>query len=274
LNRRVCGSFREGFWGRCAKWAKAGFTLVALLILGMGIAPAAVAQATVVPAKVSTPTKTAKPAKTAAPKPRAAVAAVAPNKTYGVSTAPIKMELFTDYQCPTCGVFYEGTLRNMISDYVALGKVYVIHHDFPLPMHKYSGQAARWANAAARVGQFQAVEGALYDNQAAWSADGNIEKFISAAMSSADFARVQKLMAGCDQPGPTAVQTGGFGLAPGAKVCPLDADIEQDIVLGLKVPVTGTPTFVITAKGRHIPATSGNVSWPILKQFFDSLLAQ
>ena len=91
-------------------------------------------------------------------------------------------------------------------------------------------------------------------------------------MSSADFARVQKQMAGCDAPGPTAVQ--GFGLAPGAKVCPLDADIEQDIVLGLKVPVTGTPTYLISAKGQHVPASSGNVSWPILKQFFDSLLAQ
>jgi protein-disulfide isomerase len=237
-----------------------------LLTLGGVIAPAGFAQTTPMAVNASTP------AKSSSPKPRAALAVAAPNKTYGVSSAPIKMELFTDYQCPTCGAFYEGTLRQMIADYVANGKVYVIHHDFPLSMHKYSGQAARWANAAARVGQFQQVEAALYDNQAVWSADGNIEKFVSAAMSSADFARVQKLMAGCEAPGPTAAT--GFGLTAGAKVCPLDLDIEQDIVLGQKVPVTGTPTYLISAKGQRVPASSGNVSWPILKQFFDSLLAQ
>ena len=272
MNRRVYASFREGFWGRCAKWANTGFTLGALLILGMGIAPAAVAQETAVPAKVSAPAKTAKPTKAAAPKPVAALPAA--NKTYGLSSAPIKMELFTDYQCPTCGAFFENTLRQMIADYVASGKVYVVHHDFPLMQHRYSGQAARWANAAARVGQFQTVEAALYDHQAAWSADGDMEKFISASMSSADFKRMQKLMAGCDQPGPTAAPGGGFGPPPGGHGCALDSDIEQDIVLGEKLPITGTPTFVVTAKGQHIPATSGNVSWPILKQFFDSFLAQ
>jgi len=31
---------------------------------------------------------------------------------------------------------------------------------------------------------------------------------------------------------------------------------------------------VITNKGQKLPAGSGVVSWPILKQFFDSLLSQ
>jgi len=57
---------------------------------------------------------------------------------------------------------------------VAAGKVYFIHRDFPLPMHPYSHQAARWSNAAAKIGKFQEVDAALFDNQAAWSADGNI----------------------------------------------------------------------------------------------------
>jgi len=38
--------------------------------------------------------------------------------------------------------------------------------------------------------------------------------------------------------------------------------------------VQATPTYVITYKGMRLPAASGAVSWPILKQFFDSLLAQ
>ncbi len=75
------------------------------------------------------------------------------------------MEVFSDYECPSCRSLYENTLRPMINDYVASGKVYLIHRDFPLPMHKYGYEAARWINAAARVGQFQNVEAALYDNQ-------------------------------------------------------------------------------------------------------------
>jgi protein-disulfide isomerase len=200
----------------------------------------------------------------------------APVKTYGSNSAPITMEVFTDYECPTCRSFFELTLRPMISDYVASGKVRLIHHDFPLapPTHHNSGQAARWANAAARAGEFSAVEGAFYDHQTEWAASGDLEKYVSGAMSAADFKRVQKLMQGCVAPGPTANFSGGVNVAPSEGTCPLDADIERDIMLGQKVPVTGTPTYVISYKGTRLPAGTGMVSWPLLKQFFDSLLSQ
>ena len=188
-------------------------------------------------------------------------AGTAPVKSYGSSAAPITMIVFTDYECPSCRALYETTLRPMISDYVASGKVYLVHHDFPLPQHKYGYEAARWANAAARVGEFANVEAALYDNQDAWGASGDIAKYVSGAMPGSDFKRVEKLMQGCsfqDQPGN----------------CPLDASIEADRAMGTQIPVRATPTYVIAYKGRRLPAASGAVSWPILKQFFDSLLSQ
>ena len=80
----------------------------------------------------------------------------------------------------------------MIQDYVASGKVYLVHHDFPLQMHTYSGQAARWANAAAMIGQFQDVDAALFDNQAKWTADGDMEKYVAGAVSPANFKRVRE----------------------------------------------------------------------------------
>jgi hypothetical protein len=119
-------------------------------------------------------------------------ASAAPVKSLGNSAAPITMEVFSDYQCPSCGNFFESSLKFMITDYVAAGKVYFVHRDFPLPMHPYSHQAARWSNAAAKIGKFQEVDAALFDNQAAWSVDGNIEKFVVAALKPADFKRVQK----------------------------------------------------------------------------------
>jgi protein-disulfide isomerase len=251
---------------------------MALLFLGLSVASPAGSQTAQPPASNASSTKTAKPANTHASTvaTRTENSAAAPVKTYGSSTAPITMEVFTDYECPSCRNLFEQTLRPMIADYVANGKVRLVHHDFPLPPpgHHYSGQAARWANAAARVGEFAAVESALYDNQPALEANGSLEKFVAAAMSAEDFKRVEKQMQGCVAPGPTSNPSGGINLAPSRGACSLDAYIEQDIMLGEKVPVTATPTYVITYKGNRLPAGSGQVSWPILKQFFDSLLGQ
>jgi len=200
----------------------------------------------------------------------------APVKSYGSVNAPIKMEVFTDYQCPSCRNMFEQTLRPLIeSDYISQGKVYLVHHDFPLPAHMYGYEAARWLNAAARVGQFPNVEAALYDNQNSWQADGNIEKYVAAAVPSADFKRIQKQMVGCEYQGPASTKPASFNTAAQAsRGCALDTYIEADRALGMKIPVQATPTYVISYKGQKLPAGSGYVSWPILKQFFDSLLSQ
>jgi len=214
-----------------------------------------------------------KPAATKnSPAPRAKAAATQalplPVKTIGSKNAPITMEVFSDYQCPSCGALYEQTLRPMINDYVAAGKVYLIHRDFPLPMHTYGYEAARWVNAAARIGKFEEVEAALYDNQKAWTVDGNIQKYVAGALSDADFKRVQKLMIGC---GMEVKPPSGPDNPSG---CPLDANIEADKQLGNQIPVKATPTFLTYYKGQKYPAASGVISWPVMKQYFDSLLAQ
>jgi len=198
----------------------------------------------------------------------------APYKAYGTTSAPIKMDVFADYQCPHCREFYDTTLRQVIQFYVADGKVYLVHHDFPLQMHRHSGEAARWANACANVGQFEAAETASYDNQDSWGADGNIGKFIAAAMPASDFKRVQAIMKGSSMPAP---QAQGYSADPMTKVdhpCPVDPYIVQDIELGYRLPVPSTPTFVITYKGHAFQPVSYSVSWPILKEFFDNLLRQ
>jgi protein-disulfide isomerase len=263
---------------RCANSVGVAPALLALLFFGLCGATIAGAQATTTePAAKST--APAKPASSAtahaatAAKPVASLGA--PVKSYGKSTAPITMEVFSDYECPSCRNLYETTLRPMIDDYVAAGKVYLVHRDFPLPMHKYGYEAARWLNASARVGQFQVVEAALYDNQNFWAQDGSIEKYVSAAMSPAAFKRVQSQMQGCGYPTSASVKPAAFALgAQTGATCPLDTYIDEDRALGNKIPVQATPTYVISYKGNRLPAGSGAVSWPILKQFFDSLLSQ
>ena len=219
--------------------------LAALILLATAIIPAATA------------------ASRASDTPSRSDTITAPVKTYGSKNAPITLEVFGDYECPSCGAFYETTLRQMINDYVASGKVYIVHRDFPLSMHKYGYVAARWANAAASIGKFPEAEAALYDNQNYWAESGNIEKYMAATLSPADMKRVEKLMTGCD-----------VNTQPASHTCPWDAFIEQDRALGNQIPVQATPTFVIYHKGQRFPAGQGVVSYTVLKQFLDQLLKQ
>ncbi|MGH9731591.1 MAG: DsbA family protein [Candidatus Acidiferrales bacterium] len=190
-------------------------------------------------------------------------------KSLGSPNAPIKMIVYDDYECPVCDELYEQTLRPLINDYVASGKVYLVHRDFPLPIHLYSRQAARWVNAAARIGKFEAVERAIFGNQMAWSEYGTenpkgiIKPFVQAALTPAEFKRVERLMQGCEGNSQSQI-----------KGCVVDEAIQRDFAQGELLPVRGTPTIVISARGQQYPPMQGAISWPILRQFFDQLLSQ
>jgi hypothetical protein len=134
-------------------------------------------------------------------------------------------------------------------------------------MHKYSREAARWANAAARVGHFEPVDRVLYDNQAVWgehgSADGEIRKFVQASLPPAEFKRVERLMQGCESDSHDEIAS-----------CAVDAEIQHDMAAAQLLPVTQTPTFVVSSRGQSYPPAAGTISWPLMKQFFDQILRQ
>lgn len=198
---------------------------------------------------------------------------LAPVKAYGSKTAPIRMDVFTDYACPTCRVLFLQTLQPLIREYAASGKVYLVQHDYPLELagHEKSSQAARWANVAAQFGQFEPVEAALYQNQAGWAASGDIAKYVAAVVPDAEFKRMAKVMETCEAPGPRG-RPGGVDASP--HPCAIDAYIEKDIVLANEIPLQATPTYIITYKGQRLPPGTGYVSWPVMRQFFDNLLKQ
>ena len=126
--------------------------------------------------------QTKKPASTAA-KETSAPAFSQTAKSIGSPNAPITMEIFGDFECPACRSFYETSLKQVIDDYVVPGKVYLVYRDFPLEIHPYALPAARFANAAAQCGQFEAVERALYDKQDEWAAKGNIDEVMATSFS-------------------------------------------------------------------------------------------
>jgi protein-disulfide isomerase len=186
----------------------------------------------------------------ATPQTVASVADVDPHEALGSKSAPIVMEVFSDFQCPACKSLYDATNRNLMDSYVNTGKVYLIHRDFPLPMHAHSKVAAQYSRAAAQIGKLEAVEEVLFQNQEKWEASGDVDGTVAKALSPAEMTKVRGL-----------VKSGA-----------VDALITKDQAIGNNTyRVSQTPTTIFHANGQTFPY-AGVMSWDILKQFLDQLL--
>ncbi len=176
---------------------------------------------------------------------------VDPHKAVGSKSAPISMEIFSDFQCPACRQFYLNNYRQLMDNYVNTGKVYLVERDFPLTIHAYSTVAARYARAAAQIGKFEVVQDALFQNQAKWDQSGDIDGTVAGVLTAAEMNKVRTL----------------------AKSPAIEAAIEKDKTLGRQYAVNQTPSTYIHYKGQTYPV-AGVVSYDVLHQFLDQLLAQ
>jgi protein-disulfide isomerase len=165
--------------------------------------------------------------------------------------APIRIEVFSDFECPACKALYMETMRQVLKDYCAPDKVCVIYREFPLPMHKYSRVAARYSMAAQKLGrqQWLAVVESLYEDQAVWSQNGLVNVSVARALSPIDYQKVQKLI---DDPA-------------------INQSIDRDIAMGHQREIQSTPTFFVTALGREQKVVGG-LPYNVLKDFFDKII--
>lgn len=173
---------------------------------------------------------------------------VDPREAFGSKNAPIVMEVFSDFQCPACKTLFMTTNRQVMDNYVSIGKVYLIHRDFPLPMHAHSQVAAQYSRAAAQIGKFEPVEQALFENQEKWEQTGDVDGTVAGVLSSAEMSKVR-----------TLVKNGS-----------MNAQIQKDVALGKFYNVNQTPTTVFHAKGQTFPY-AGVMSYDILRNFLDQL---
>ena len=178
----------------------------------------------------------------------ASIPDVDPHLAFGSKSAPIVMEVFSDFQCPACKTLFATTNRQVMDNYVSTGKVYFIHRDFPLPMHAHSQVAAQYARAAAQIGKFEVVEQALFQNQERWEQSGDVDGTVATALSAAEMTKVRAL-----------VKSGSPNAA-----------IQKDLALGKVYNVTQTPTTVFHAKGQTYPY-GGTMTYDILRNFLDQL---
>ncbi len=169
----------------------------------------------------------------------------------GKLDAPVRLEVFSDFQCPACRSFFLDSIQKVLETYCSQNKVCVVYHEFPLKNHNLARLAARYSKAAQRLGrkQWVAVMSALYTSQAEWSWDGSVDAVISRALSPEDFAALKKRL---EDPS-------------------IDTAIDQEVALGEKREVTSTPTFFLSSGGKE-ERVVGGVPYVVLKGYIDRLI--
>jgi protein-disulfide isomerase len=174
-------------------------------------------------------------------------------KESGSPNAPIALELYTDYECPHCREFFLDVLPDLNKEFIATGKVRLVHRDFRIPSHQFSKIATSYANAAGEIGKFDVVTGQLFQTQPEWSQNGNVDGAVAKVLSPADMEKVR-----------TLVKTDPH----------LDDSTARDEAMAMNQDhLTVTPTIVIVAKGKR-EVINGGMSYPILKAYLNQKLAQ
>jgi protein-disulfide isomerase len=99
----------------------------------------------------------------------------------GDPNAPVKVEEFSDYQCPYCKLFKDEQEPKLIKDYIETGKVHFTYTPFSF-LGPESVKAAEAAYCAADQGKFWEYHDLLFENQAGENKGTfNRNKFISLA---------------------------------------------------------------------------------------------
>src|SRR4029077_80833 len=91
--------------------------------------------------------------------------------------APVTLDEFGDFECPPCGKLSEP-INELERDFNP--KLRVVFHHFPLPNHKYAGQAACAAEAAGLQGKFWQMHDELYREQAVWANSSDARSIFNA----------------------------------------------------------------------------------------------
>ncbi len=169
----------------------------------------------------------------------------------GSLKSPVRLEVFSDFQCSACREFYLGTIRQMLKEYSSKDQVCIIYREFPLAGHRYSRLASQHAEAARRLGvrQLLAVMDALYMDQAKWAQNGRLEDSVSRALTREDFLKLKTILQ-----------------SPS-----INEGIDRDIQLALKQNIRSTPTTIIYSPGK-IERAEGYLPYPVLKYYINSKL--
>ncbi len=179
------------------------------------------------------------------------------NKCFGNPAAPVRLDVFSDFECPACRNFHRELLPQIERDYGPIGKIYIVSHEFPLniPAHKYSREAANYATAAARIGKYDIVADTLFQKQdptdrdpAAWNVNGKVWETVAAVLTPTEQKKVQAFV----------------------KDASVLSEVQNDVNLGTRLNVNSTPSLFLS-RGAQRYALPWPVSYQLLKTMVDGM---
>jgi protein-disulfide isomerase len=168
----------------------------------------------------------------------------------GSANAPILCEIYSDYECAHCAAFFLETVPQLTADFVRTGKVRLLHRDLPHPDHPHSGLAARYANAAGRIGRYDLAVDRIFRTQQIWAGTGDLDGQLAATLPPGDMARIRELVRNSED---------------------LDQSVNADIEMGRNDHVTLTPSMVVVANGKR-QVLAPVPSYDLLKGYLDRVL--
>jgi protein-disulfide isomerase len=170
-------------------------------------------------------------------------------RAVGPVTAAVRIDVFSDFQCPACKALHEQTIKRVKEEFALAGKLRLVHHDFPLPQHTFAKQAAVLAAAADRLGKFDVVADALFRQQESWSQSGNVDAAVDSVLTPEERKKLREI----------------------AKDPAIMANIERDMQLGQRMKVSSTPTMIVTHDGKPNPVV-GVVSYPVFSKYLNTIV--
>jgi len=87
----------------------------------------------------------------------------------GSPDAPVTIEEFADYECPSCARFQTITFPDVRSRIIETGRANLRYYDLPLPQHRHSYPASHAAACADEQGRFWEMKSSIYAAQDRWN---------------------------------------------------------------------------------------------------------
>ncbi len=172
-------------------------------------------------------------------------------KALGSPTAPIMLEVFSDFQCPMCKAFHQETLPLLMREFVIPGKVYIVSREFPLNRadHPFSKDAAAYATAAARINQYGPVTDSLFRDQESIEKSGKLWDSVAKGLSLDQQKRIQAL----------------------AKDPEVLKEVQDDANYAMSLGVGGTPTVNLVRGSKHFLLTGTTLNYTLLKSMINDM---
>ena len=150
----------------------------------------------------------------------------------GNENAPVTIVEFSEYQCPFCKRYVDESYQKIFEEYG--DQIRYIFRDYPLEFHQHAQKTAEAARCAGDQNQYWSMHDLLFSQRDEWANEAKIDSLL------ADYASQLSL----DKAEFNSCLTSGKHTQA----------VKDDLDLGKKIGVSGTPSFFINGQklvGAH-----------------------